>query len=142
MKRFSNKIWILGILALLWMGCKTLDGLSFRDQERNLKRQKRGTISETGVYVNEYYEFSLRSPECWKGKTDDPPQVLITKPTSKQVSRSKERKEISISVLILDRATDETLDDFIDRFARTRSYEKILVRPVKTAGFDAQKVLF
>ncbi|MGB3977111.1 MAG: LysM domain-containing protein [bacterium] len=142
MKRFSDKVWILGILALLWMGCKTIDGLSFRDQERNLRRQKRGTISEAGVYLNEFYEFSFRLPEGWKGKTNDPPQVLISEPSSKQVSNSKLRKNISISVQIIDLGLEEDIDDVVDRYAAERSYEKILVRPVEIAGFMSQKVLF
>lgn len=142
MKRFSNKIWILGILALLWMGCKTLDGFSFKDQDRNLRRQKRGTIGEAGMYVNEFYEFSFRLPEGWKGKTGDPPLILLSEPSSKQVSNSSVRKHINISAQIMDLNSEEDIDDFIERYAGTRAYEKILVRPVDIPGFEAQKVLF
>jgi LysM repeat protein len=142
MNRFYHKIWILAALAVLWMGCKTLGDLSLREEERNFRRQKRGNISDTGMYQNDFYQFSIRLPEGWSGSTGDPPNVLRAMPSSKQISNSDMRKNISISVRVIDRYPDETMDEFIARYATARNYEKILQRPAEVEGFLAQKVMF
>lgn len=142
MNRFYHKIWILAALAVLWMGCKTIGDLSLREEERHLRRQKRGNISDTGVYLNEFYQFSIRLPEGWSGSVNDPPNVMLAAPTSKQVSNSEMRKNISITARVLERYPEENMDEFISRFTTASLYEKILQRPAEVKGFLAQKVMF
>ncbi|HPQ39135.1 MAG TPA: LysM peptidoglycan-binding domain-containing protein [bacterium] len=130
------------IAVFLWNGCKTVTDLTKGSEERNLIRLKRGTYNAAGLYANIYYEFEVKMPEGWVGDVDDPPNVLVVNPSSKDIAQASARKFIDITVSVLRRPAEESLDSFVNRYAENKSYERILERPSMVTGGESKKILF
>lgn len=137
-------IFLLSIIVLstMWTGCKTVTDLTKGAEERNLIRLKRGSFTEAGLYSNTYFEFEVKMPEAWTGEIDDPPDVLVVHPSSRDIAESSARKFISIITRVTRLKAGETLEDAIDRYATSRRYDPILERPSSLLGAESKKVLF
>ncbi|MBN1879994.1 LysM peptidoglycan-binding domain-containing protein [bacterium] len=142
MKRLISMLSTLLSLAVLWTGCQTISDLTVNEEERNMRRLKRGTLSESGLYSNLFYQFELRLPEGWDGVVNDPPGLLKVTPSSKDLAQASARKFVNIQVFVLDRQKEETLDQFVERYAGSKGYERILDRPSTIFGFPSTKILF
>ena len=142
MKRSILISSFLIVLTLFWSGCQTLSDMTVSEEERNLRRLKRGNLSDAGVYTNSFYQLEFRVPEGWTGVLNDPPEILKVMPSSKEVSQGSARKFVSINLRVMDRVEDETVEQFVEKYTSLKGYEKILERPASVYGFPSSKLLF
>jgi LysM repeat protein len=142
MKRIFISANILVILSLFWAGCQTFGDMSKREEERQLRRLMRGSLDESGMYLNEHYQFRVRLPEGWPGDVGDPPEVLIVHPSSHHISRSSLRRQVTIRVNIWTREAGEGVIEFIERYSDVNQYEQVLQRPSMVEGFVSGRILF
>ncbi len=142
MRRLICTVSVLVGFALLWTGCQTFSDMTVNEEERNLRRLKRGTLSEAGLYSNLFYQFEIRIPEGWSAVIGDPPELLKVTPSSKDLSQSSARKFVNVIARVQDRLADETIEQFVERYAAARGYEKVLERPATVFGFPSIKIMF
>ena len=121
MKKLTYNLIIISILIA---GCKTISTLPLiggKDQV-DLKKLKRGTLN-SDRYINDYYEFELVTPRGWNGHVSDPPTMLTCNPSRREFRDSQARKLINISIHVRQTRADETLDQAIADFAKTKGLE-------------------
>ncbi len=141
MRKYQFTFLVMVILSILIVfgGCQLL---SPNTADQNLKQLKRGFISNDNTYANDYYEFKVKLPKSWKGAVGDPPQVLVCRPTSREIADGSARRLIDIKILVREVKEKETLDSVIESYKTGNGYEMVLERPGLVKDVESKRCIF